>query len=153
MIRILVLAIALLLDIRAGDAAVLCAKRNHGAFNSSVKIREACKSTEVTLTPDAVGFCCGAGATTTSTSTSVTLPCPTTTTLGVPNCGGIPGVCLGPCLTGQTCTDEGGGNCACTGPVVCGGAYNACGGECTLGQSCVPIGVPSGCPSIGCSCQ
>jgi len=92
--------------------------------------------------------------TTTSTSTSVTtLACPTTTTLGVPDCGGIPGLCLAPCRSGQACADLGGGQCGCTGPVLCGGTYGVCGGECPGGQACAPVPVPEGCPSIGCTCQ
>lgn len=91
--------------------------------------------------------------TTTSTSTSVTvLACPTTTTLGVPNCdGGL--LCIGPCLSGQTCADVGGGRCGCTGPVLCGRTYSTCGGECPQGQACTQLAVPGGCPSIGCTCQ
>lgn len=98
-------------------------------------------------------FPCPTTTTSTSTSTSVTvLACPTTTTLGVPNCGGV-SVCLGPCLSGQTCADIGGGQCGCAGPVLCGGTYSVCGGECPQGQTCTQLSVPTGCPSIGCTCQ
>jgi hypothetical protein len=39
------------------QAAVLCAKpRKDGTFNTTVRIREACKSTEVMLSPAGVGL-------------------------------------------------------------------------------------------------
>jgi hypothetical protein len=46
--------------------AVLCAKpRRDGSFNTAVRIREACKPTEVILSPTALGFCCSLPPTTT----------------------------------------------------------------------------------------
>lgn len=146
-----VVGIAILLAATTADAAVLCAKRQRdGSVGGGIKVRAACKPSEVTLTPDAVGFCCSV--TTTSTTTSVTMPaCPTTTTLGIPNCGF--GACNFPCLSGQACTDPGNGQCTCSGPVLCGGIYFTCGGQCPTGQMCAQLSVPQGCPSIGCTCQ
>jgi hypothetical protein len=146
-----VLAIALLLASEAANAAVLCAKqRSDGTFSSSVKIRTACRAREVQLAPQDVGFCCSAA---TTSTTSSSLACPTTTTLGNPGCQSGIGGCGFPCFNGQTCTDQGGGQCACTGPVQCGGQFSVCGGECPLGQACTPKPVPPGCGSIGCTCQ
>ena len=149
------LAATLLLTSNDATAAVLCAKqRSDGTFSSSVKIREACHAKEVQLAPEAVGFCCAASTSSTiSTSTSTTSPaCPTTTTLGIPDCTTGAG-CGFPCFNGQTCTDQGGGACACMGPVQCGGTFSVCGGECPGGQACTQKPVPPGCGSIGCTCQ
>ncbi len=150
--RRLALAVtAILLFTTAAHAAVLCAQRGRdGTFSTTVKIREACRPAEVTLTPDAVGFCC----TVTTTTTSTSEPCPTTTTLGVANCGGNPAsFCGGLCPDSQTCGDDGNGHCACLGPLHCGGQDNFCGGDCPAGQSCQQLPVPPGCGSIGCGCQ
>ena len=137
------------------DGAVLCAKqRADGTFHTAVKIREVCHPNEVTLTPDAVGFCCTATTTTTTTATSTSQQCPTTTTLGAPDCGGDPAFfCGGQCPDSQTCGDDGNGHCACLGPLHCGGADNFCGGDCPVGQSCELLPVPPGCPNVGCGCQ
>ena len=141
----------LILVTATADAAVLCARRrSDGTVSGGVKVRAACRPMEVTLTPDAVGFCCTA--TTTSTTTSVTtLVCPTTTTLGIPSCG--TSACGFPCLSGQACVDPGNGQCTCSGPVFCGGTYFTCGGACPPGQTCTGLPVPPGCPGIGCTCQ
>jgi hypothetical protein len=145
------LAAAILVLAGRTDAAVFCAKqRPDGTFSTGVKIREVCRPNEVTLTPDAVGFCCTASTTTTTTSQ----PCPTTTTLGAPDCGGDPAFfCGGQCPDSQTCGDDGNGHCACLGPLHCGGAGNFCGGDCPVGQSCELLPVPPGCQNIGCGCQ
>jgi hypothetical protein len=149
--RVILLTAGLLLLAATAEASVLCARRrSDGTVSGGVKVRAACRPTEVTLTPDAVGFCCTA--TTTSTTTSVTTPaCPTTTTLGIPTCG--PGSCGFPCLSGQACIDPGNGQCTCSGPVFCGGTFFTCGGECPVGQTCTGLPVPAGCPSVGCTCQ
>jgi hypothetical protein len=145
-----VLAATLMLAPDAASGAVLCAKqRSDGTFGSTVKIREVCRAKEVQLAPQDVGFCCSA---TTTSTTSTSLGCPTTTTLGIPDCQAGAG-CGFPCFNGQTCTDQGGGQCACTGPVQCGGTFSVCGGECPVGQACTPKSVPPGCGSIGCTCQ
>jgi hypothetical protein len=134
----------------AADAAVLCARQRP---NATVRLRAACRPNEIEVTPEAVGFCCTVPPTTSSstTVTSTTIMCPTTTTLGVPPCEGGAG-CNFPCYDGRTCTDVGGGQCACTGPVLCGGTFHTCGGECPAGQLCTPFLVPPGCPITGCSC-
>ena len=139
--------VAILLLASVADASVLCARRRpDGTFNTSVKVREACKPSEVVLQPSDVGFCCGA----TTSTTSVT-SCPTSTTLGIPDCAGT--FCFGLCRSGQLCSDIGNGQCGCTGPVLCGGSLNTCGGECPFAQTCEQISVPEGCPSVGCTCR
>jgi hypothetical protein len=150
-VGVLVLAAMLALAPDTATAAALCAKRrSDGTFSSSVKIREACRAKEVQLAPQDVGFCCSV---TTTSTTSSSLACPTMTTLGVPDCQSGVGCGFQNCRNGQTCTDQGGLQCACTGPVQCGGLFSVCGGECPLGQTCTPKSVPPGCGSIGCSCQ
>ena len=147
-----VLVTALLVAATSADAAVLCAKRLQRAGGATVKLRDACRASEVQLTAADVGFCCTATTQTTTTSvTTTTVICPTTTTLGVPNCG--PGGCGFPCLDGRMCTDPGDGQCVCTGTAQCGGTLSVCGGECPAGQVCAQLPVPPGCSSIGCTCQ
>jgi len=152
------LAVIVIILLAAGvaDGAVLCAKRRaDGKFSSTVKVREACRSNEVMLTPEAVGFCCTESTTSTTETTTTSIPCPTTTTLGAPPCMGTPtNLCsFVSCPGGQMCTDGGSGTCVCTGPFHCGGADHFCGGDCPAGQTCTQLPVPPGCGSIGCQCQ
>ena len=149
--RSLALAVmAALVLAAAADAAVLCAhRRRDGSLGTTVKLRAACRPAEVTLTPEALGFCCTA----TTTTTTTTEACPTTTTLGLPNCGGQPPSCAGLCPDSQQCGANASGQCACSGPLHCGGADHFCGGDCPAGQSCQQLPVPAGCGSIGCGCQ
>lgn len=83
-----VVMLAIVLGAPVAHAAVLCARpRFDGKFNASVKIREVCKSREVQLQPQDVGFCCPAATTTTTTASSSTtmttgtLPDVSTTTM------------------------------------------------------------------------
>ena len=93
--------------------------------------------------------------TATSTTTSTTCSCPTytTTTLGIPDCGGSGGVCVGLCANARACVADESGACGCTGePLPCGivSAGGACGGECPEGGVCQywpsPLPTPDGCP-------
>lgn len=150
----------------AADGAVLCTKsRRSGALDGSVKVRTACRPGEVQLSPDELGFCCTQppSTTTSSTSTSSTTTgsCPTytSTTLGVPDCFGSNGSCLGLCANARACVaDAETGACGCTGPVQpCGVVtYNGlCGGSCPDGQTCKYYGAPGpdGCPGPpSCTC-
>ncbi len=150
--KLLAPLVGLLLFAVTAEASVLCAKRRRdGSFNGAVKIRQACRSGEVGLTPDMVGFCCTVTTTTSSTAVSTTMPCPTTTTLGAPPCQMVSGQgCLGVCLGGQTCADDGGGQCICSGPLQCG-VNGVCGGSCPAAQTCQPF---PGCTSAGpCECR
>jgi hypothetical protein len=144
----------------AADASVLCARpRKSGALEGNVKIRAACRPGEVQLAPEDVGFCCTLppSSTTTSsvtTSSTTTGACPTytSTTLGVPDCYGAAGSCMGLCANARTCVpDAQTGVCGCTGAVrPCGSVtYNGlCGGSCPDGQTCQLYGPPGpdGCP-------
>src|SRR5262245_53638275 len=113
------------------DASVLCARLGaDGKPHSVLRVRESCKSREVQVTPEMVGFCCTATTSTTST-TATTTPgiCPTSTTLGAPSCQLVGSQCLGVCFGGQSCIDDGAGGCMCNGPPLC--QYTAqCGGFC-----------------------
>ena len=150
--RLAPLVVVLLFAVTA-EASVLCGRRRRdGKLNGLVRVRQTCDPSEVTLTPDMVGFCCTVTTTTTSTTASTTTPCPTSTTLGVADCGGMPPSCGGLCPDSQTCGDDGNGHCACMGPLHCGGDDHFCGGDCPGGQSCQQLPVPSGCGSIGCGC-
>jgi hypothetical protein len=144
-------------------AAMLCAKpRKGGVFNGSVKIREACRPGETQLAPEDVGFCCDGASTTSTTSTSTTtVSCPihTTTSLGIPDCFGSSGSCLGLCANARACVpDAVSGACGCTGEVQpCGVVtYNGlCGGTCPTGSTCQihepPL--PNGCTDFPrCAC-
>lgn len=150
-VRALVVGTAVMVGLSAceADAAVLCAKRRpDGTLRPSIKVREACRPSQVQVLPQDVGISCSA-ATTTTTSTIDPAQCPTTTTLGAPPCAnGFPGVCL----NGQECVETSPGFWECQGPARCG-AYNYCGGECSLGQACDQRPVPPGCGPIGCECQ
>ncbi len=134
----------------ASAAAVFCAKpRKGGILNSTVKVREACKPGETQL--DGVGCCTAPTSSTTSTST--TGPCPTftMTSLGIPDCFGSAGSCLGLCANARACfPDPTSGGCGCTGPEQpCGVVtYNGvCGGTCPAGSTCQHYGapLPNGC--------
>ena len=143
----------------AAEAAVLCAKpRKSGELNGAVKVRQACRLGEVQLTPEDLDFCCtpSTSSTTTSSTTtsSTTGSCPTytSTSLGIPDCFGGTGSCLGLCANARACThDPQTGGCACVGPVQpCGVVtYNGlCGGSCPDGTTCQYYGapLPNGCP-------
>jgi len=93
---------------------------------------------------------------TTSTSTTVTTtsgPCSTytSTTLGLPDCFGSAGTCLGGCANSRECVPDANNVCGCTGPLLPCGVHSAagvCGGECPAGETCLvfsPI-LPGGCP-------
>jgi hypothetical protein len=138
---VVLMAGAVLMTDTAG-AAVLCAKaRKDGTFNSSVKLREACKPGEVQLDAAAVGMCCTVTTTTTSGTTATTCP-PTTTTTSLPLCSaGLPSssCIVGVCSNGSSCaSDTVTGECGCTGPPPSCGAYGTqfCGGTCPAGSAC-----------------
>jgi hypothetical protein len=143
------------------DAAVLCVKpRKSGELNGAVKIRTACRAGEVQIAPEDVGFCCTQPPSSSSTSTSVTTtssttgscPIDTSTTLGIPDCFGGTGACLGLCANARACEhDPQTGGCACVGAVQpCGivTASGMCGGSCPGGATCQYYGAPGadGCP-------
>ena len=138
------------------NAAVLCAKpRDGGGFNGNVKIRAACRRGEVQIAPEDVGFCCTATtSTSTTTSSTTTDSCPTytSTSLGIPDCYGSLGSCMGLCANARACVPDPQTNaCGCTGPIQpCGVVtYNGlCGGSCPDGQTCQYYGapLPNGCP-------
>jgi hypothetical protein len=74
--RTAVLLVLLSLTATTAHSAVLCARpRRDGTFNSTVKVREACRPHEVQLDPGEVNFCCS---TTTTSTTPTTIVTPTT---------------------------------------------------------------------------
>jgi hypothetical protein len=154
--RVAASALMLALTVRA-DAAVLCAKPSRdGSFNGGVKIRAACKPSEVQLAPADVGFCCGS--VTTVPTTTTMCPTFTTTTLGIQDCSGGAGFCVGLCANGRACIAGVDGSCGCTGPELpCGvvTAGGACGGACPNGFECALFSpsLPNGCPDAPrCGC-
>jgi hypothetical protein len=144
-------------------AAVLCARpRKDGSFDGPVKIREVCRTGETAIRPEDVGLCCtvptSASTTTTSTST-VSCPSHTTTSLGIPDCFGSGGSCLGLCANARQCVpDATTGACGCTGPELpCGVVtyQGACGGTCPEGSTCQLYAppLPNGCTDeFRCGC-
>lgn len=131
------------------DGAVVCVKtRRDGTLGGVLRVREACKASEVEVDLAALGLCCG-GQTTTVTSTSV-CPTYTTTTLGIPDCS--PGFCSPyGCTNARECVMDDQGTCGCTGPLVPCRAITVsgeCGGTCPEGLTCQtvrPVG-DDGCP-------
>jgi len=143
----------------AAEAAVLCAKPGRdGALNGGVKVREACKPNEVQLAPADVNFCCATSSTVTTTSTTGPCPILTTTTLGIPDCFGSGGTCLGLCANARACVPDASGACGCTGPELPCGVVTfrgTCGGTCPSGFTCSLFSptLPSGCPDFArCGC-
>jgi hypothetical protein len=138
-------------------AAVLCARPSRqGTFDGAVKVRQACKANEVQLAPADVNFCCtpSTATSTTVTTTTSTSSCPThtSTTLGIQDCGGGGGFCLGLCANARACVPDGDGNCGCTGAELpCGivSYLGACGGTCPSGFACALFSptLPGGCPA------
>ena len=142
-----------LLTANIARAAVLCAKpRKDGTFNSSVKIREACKQNEVELAPGLVGFCCGVTTSTTTSSSSLPSTCPSTsTTTTIPACEPVCPLSDAFCTNGHTCEGNDMGGCGCTGPPPSCGQWGiiACGGTCPAGSECALENVaPSSCPEV-----
>jgi hypothetical protein len=142
----------------AADAAVLCTKpRKSGELNGSVKVRTACRPSEIELGPEELGFCCTlptSSTSTSSTSTSTTTgSCPvyTSTSLGIPDCFGSAASCFGLCPNAHACVpDAQTGACGCTGPIQPCGVVTydgVCGGSCPDGQTCQSYGppLPNGC--------
>src|SRR5262245_53705371 len=123
---VVLVAVAVLVMGSTAGAAVLCAKpRKDGTFNTGVKIREACKTSEVQLDAAAVGLCCTVTTTTTAGTTATSCP-PTTTTTSLPLCStGLPSssCIVGVCSNGSSCApDSVTGACGCTGPPPSGAA-------------------------------
>ena len=140
---------SVLVLVGAADASVLCVKqRKDGSLKGAAIVRSVCKPGEVQLTPDAVGFCCGASTTTTTTTTCATV---TTGTLGIQDCGPAGGSCFGLCSNARECVPDTDGQCACIGrELTCGFVTRneTCGGLCPPGQTCqlhAPT-LPDGCP-------
>ena len=138
------------------DTAVLCAKPGRdGTLNGGVRAREVCKPNEVQLAPADVNFCCPTSPTVTTTSTC---PIYTTTTLGVPDCFGSSGACLGLCANARACVPDASGQCGCTGPEQPCGVVTyrgMCGGTCPSGFTCAFFSptLPNGCPDFPrCGC-
>lgn len=164
--RVLIAVVALTGIATTLKAAVLCARpKRDGSFNSTVKIREACKPKEHQLDPASVGFCCGGTTTTTTTATTTTTDggpptttCAVVTTTTLPACQGPNGACSGVCYDGTSCVDGPGGLCACGGPPVpCGqpGDSWMCNGPCPVGMTCTLVPVdygPGNCPGEDCGC-
>jgi hypothetical protein len=72
------LLIAVVCSTGTAHAAVLCARaRNDGTLGGTVRIREVCRSREVQLAPEDVGFCCEASSTTSTTGAAPTSTTPT----------------------------------------------------------------------------
>jgi hypothetical protein len=88
--RLAPLVLLVLLVPGPAASAVLCAKpKAGGAFNSTVKIREACKEHETPLSPGMVGWECAClSPTTTVTTTTPTTTETTTTSTSLPDVSG-----------------------------------------------------------------